>query len=536
MKTKLAMAFVGLMALSNAYALPTIYPMSATNLGSIVNKTNSNLVADNEDPRVIFVMPPNSASSVVSGLHTINSNIGFCREMADQQSYSAQLSARLNSLETEEIKSKDQTDLMNEKLSKARAELSEHVVSVRMDEIVALDARLEAIELRLTELNDKLAVCSQYCQNLRLEIQELRAEKIEVSKSRRALAASRTKDVSIYEKKKAVVEALKEDLKDKEDAWLKLHERVTAIRNNFLSMYSSFAKMEGARAGIQFKSNWDENVDLLRQENPNFDFKKISTQNAVVTTNIANLENLPSGGAILGYEIGGAYSEGRLLMPAYPENMSANIRLSLTGACPMLHPDYFDINLPNGSQEMKYGMTVSYEYPTAFVISARARYNMYKMYQKIVSSGTKSGFFKSKSWSSVEEKTFFEDSFNVNWIEQDRSNSLTFEQKAELEREMRNNILGRLAAIGLPAISNASVLVTPPGEPKTGAVVLSESLKKTCPANVYCMGAAIAMDVLQAIFGSSSSTSSYTNIQKTDQYEDWSRTAVTYKPWISSYN
>lgn len=535
-KTNLALILVGLAAMSNAYALPTIYPMTTTYLSTIVNKTNSNLVADDTDKRVIYVMPPNSATASVLGLHTITSNIGLCKEMADSQTYSRLISKKIYELSAEEVESRHEVDAISEKISIARKELAEHVALTKLDEIISLDNRTVDIETRLTALNEMLLSCTQYCQNLKSEIAELRAEKVEVTKTRRALAQARSKEVREYERRKAAVDGLIEDRHDKEMAWSKISERLSEIRENFYNMYATFGKMEGARAGIKFKSNWDENIESLRQENPMFDFKKISTQNAVITSNIVDLNSIPSGGAILGYEIGGNKEDGKLVLPAYPEVLSGNIRLSLIGACPVLHPEYFDINLPNGTDEMAYGLTVSYEYPTSFVAEAKATYNMHKMYQKIMKSGSRGGFFSSKSWSSVEERTFFKDEFKVEWLEQDSGNSIPDDKKADLEREMRNNIFARMATIGLPTTANAGALVNPPGIPQSGAIVLANSLQKNCPGNYYCVGAAMALNFLDAVFGSKTSTASYTNIQDVDSVEKWSRTKVIYKPWVSVYN
>jgi hypothetical protein len=481
-------------------------------------------------------MPPNSASSIVSGLHSINANVGFCQEMADTQNYSRTIASRINELALQQTESLKEISRTQAKLSKARKEQADSVVLDQLEEITALDSRLDNIEARITDLNNSLMKCTQNCKNTRNEIQDLRSEKMEVSKQRRTLAASHTKGLQNYAKKKALVIAINDDLNDQKDAIGKLISRINSIKENFLGMYNSFGKMEGARAGLQFKSSWDQNIESLRKENSNFDFKKINTQNTVITTNIANIDSIPTGGAILGYDLGGSYSEGKISLPSYPENMSANVRLSLLGACPVLHPKSFNIDIPNTTDEMKYGMTASYEYPSAFVTDVSVKYNMHKMYQKVVSSGSSGGFFSSRSWTSVDERNYFKDSFSVNWNEQDSANSLTDLQKADLEREMRNNIFARLATIGLPEVSNAGSLVSPKALSKTGAVVLSESLMTACPGNMYCVGAAITLDVLQSIFGNSATSASYNNVQDVESTDSWSRSKVVYKPWISAYN
>ena len=161
---------------------------------------------------------------------------------------------------------------------------------------------------------------------------------------------------------------------------------------------------------------------------------------------------------------------------------------------------------------------------------------MHRMYQKIVKSGKKGGFFRPKGWSSVSEKLEFSDSFNVKWEEQDVANSLSEEEKAEYELEMRNRVFARIAALGLPSVQNPSALITPE-IPESGAVVLGTSLQnnKACQSNVYCASAAIGVKVLAAIFGSSSSTASYTNMQDVESQDIYEKQKVVFKPWISSY-
>lgn len=69
------LALAGLSIVGNAYALPTVYPTKVTYSSEIKNTTNSNLVADDTDERVFYVMPPNSAKASVLGLHTMKFTI-----------------------------------------------------------------------------------------------------------------------------------------------------------------------------------------------------------------------------------------------------------------------------------------------------------------------------------------------------------------------------------------------------------------------------------------------------------------------------
>lgn len=536
MKKNFIALMTGSLLTGMAFATPTIYPKDLTFLSVINNPTTSNLVADDSDINVIWVMPPNVASAKVEGLHSITANVGFCKEMANLQSYSADLTLKMKELKIKEIEADEHMQKMLEKLSQARQKLAQYVVANNLADIQELDNRLFLVEEQIDVLNESLMNCEQYCFEIRDQLADLKKERNRLAKDRRELTRHRAKAVHQMERMKQSVAGYEQDVEDADARWSKIKTKLQDLHKTFLDMYTTFGKMEGARAGMSFESDWDQNIAELSRLNPQFDFKRIHTRNAVVMTNILGVDELPGSGAVLGYEIGGSLSQGHMTFPSYPSSMAGNVRLSLIGTCPILHPELFNVNIPNGTDQMKYGMIVSYEFPSAFTVDITANYNMYKMYQKIVKSKKKGGFFRSSKMTSVEEKTLFRDEFKVVWNVQDEALAFTREEQADIEKEMRNNIFARLAVIGLPAVTNPTELVLASPGP-SGAAVLASSLanNRECKMNKYCRAASIGFSVLDAIFGSSTATTSYTNIQDVDMTERWSKTEVVYKPWISTY-
>jgi hypothetical protein len=536
MKSKLSFAIVSMCLVNSVFAVPTIYPTNITRLSELQNNTNSNIVADNSDDRVLWVMPPSSGSSEVKGLHTFTTNVGFCKEMSLLQGYSRDTAARIDSLTDKEIDSKEELDEKTKEYNNAKKDLAALIDSKNLTELDYTETRIETLETHISHLTDKLGSCADQCDEILNQLNTNKKEKREEVKRHRNLVIQIGSAARAYEKQKALVLGLGAEVDDLESSWSKLRDVLLGIKKIHLDLYKDFGKMEGARASIFFDSKWDENVKTLRDSNPGFTFHKIQTQNAVVTAGIVDIQGLPESGAVMRYSMDGNFQEGKLTLPSYPESTSGLVLLSLIGACPVLHPDYFDITLPAGSDQMKYGMTVSYEYPTAFFTKATAKYNMHRMYEKIVKSGSKGGFFRPKSWTAVSEKLEFSDSFNVKWEEQDVANSLTEEEKAVYELEMRNRVFGRIASLALPSVQNPGALISAE-VPASGAVVLGEELgkNKACQANIYCTSAAIGMKVLAAIFGNSSSTASYTNIQDVESQDIYEKQKVVFKPWISSY-
>lgn len=527
-----------LLIAGRAFAAPTIYPANFTLLSTIKNNTTSNLIADSVDSRRIYVMPPSVATANVEGLHTFTANLGFCREMADDQVYSAELTKKIKDLMTQEIDAKKEADEARKKLLSVKEEAAKFAVQARLQDLVDMDNNIANLETRLSDLYEEANSCKDStCDLINQEIDDLIKQKSEIVKNRRAIAKEHAQDIRTYERFKSHIQSLQENFNDLDTSFQKLRSKITQVRKDFLEMYESFGKMEGARAAISFKSDWDKNVSTLRSANPDFEFEKIQTQKAQVLASINLSSQIPGAQAIIAYEVGGQNVNGTLALPSYPDSIAGNVVLSLVGACPAIHPDWFKIpdNQSTKADKMNYGLTVSYEYPSVFSISAKAKYNMYKIYQKIVESGSSGGFFSSKSWTSVEESNFFRDSFKVTWDETDPSFSLPDLEKAQIESEMRKHIFDRIATIALPQAPDRNGIIQSVNTPKHGALALSDSLMTACPGNVYCVGGSIALSVLDAIFGSSSTSSSYMQTYDMVMTEDFSRNKVIFKPAITSY-
>ncbi len=518
-----------------ANAIPTLYPTEVTKLSMIKNSTNSNLIMDSVDANRVYVMPPNTGEAHVSGLHTVNANVMYCQDMKSSRAYGAQINERIYKLYAQSLEEKSVADKLQAVVNAARLELGRFTESKNLNDLRDLDASIDRLDLRLTDLREQIDKCEVSCEATIAEAKSLQAEKVALVKDRRALARLKAADAREYDRRKNAVEQAVANFEDQQNSYNKIINRATQARNEFMNLFAAYGKLEGARASFSYTGNWDQNVATLRADNTGMSFEKIQTSNVTVYPSLANIKNLPLDGAILSFDLPGKHATGSVQLNAFPEALNANIVLSLFGACPLLHPQDYDIQNLDGAKGMKYGLAVTYDFPSSFKLQVTAKYNMYKMYQKIVSNGSKGGFFSSKSWSKVEERNFFEDSFKVNWSEQDAGNTIKDEERLEIESALRKEILSRIATMAVATSIDKQGIMAAAAPGPHGAVVLADALTKTCPTNVYCAGGAILLNVLDAIFGSGSSTSSYTNIQDIELTETWSRDRVSQKPWITVY-
>ncbi len=520
----------GILGAAPLRAAPTVYPESYTQLSNIVNTTDSNLVTDNQDSRVFWVMPPNTEQANVSRIGSLTTNMNFCGEMSDLQSYSREVSKEIADLSKQEIAARTKYQQELAMANKAYEDAAAYASSVNIGQLVSIDQRVRDIDLRIDELYKNLETCSNSCDPINTEISTLSQEKRDLTQTRSRIVRENGETAVKYDRLKKVADSKKASADSNRLAWTDLRKGLISIRDSYLSAYSSYGKMEGGRAILSYSSHWQSNIDKLRSSNPGYSFQKIPTGNVKFMAETAlGTVGRPSE-SIIAYTFPGQSGEGQVVLPSFPEALQGSVTLSLIGACPMVHPDYFD--LPDASAVQKYGAILTYDYESVFQAKAEAKYNMYKLYQKIVSSGSSGGFFSSRSWTNVEEKNFFSDSMTITWF--DPEGTIPQATKDAMESEMRKAVLTRLAALALPQTPDRQGILTAAGVPKRGAVVLSEQLLNVCPTNIYCVGAAAITSVLDAIFGSSSSTSSYLNIQDVEIKENYMSTQKIYKPWITS--
>ena len=519
-------------AAENAVAAPTLYPEDF--IGAIRNQTNSDVLADDQSGRRFYVLPPSDAVAQVTGLHTVTANVGFCGELAKLQRYNSDTLDLLNAMKTKDLYTKNQLEQQNKKYTQANEELSNYVVAADLQELSSLDVRITQLERRLDELYVKYKNCSQDCPVLAQDIEDSQLLRIELLTKRFELSTANLMASTEYERKRANVAAIKNNLTEIEKNWKQIQADLKDVYIDFNRMFDAHALREGGRAAISFNSGWTENLRRLSEQNPNLSFEKVSTKNAVIRAGAYSKNNLIPGGSVLAFDVGGSSADGRLVLEAYPENFSGNVVLNLLAVCPLLHPDWFDIKVANKLENMTYGITVGYEYPAAMKYEITAHYNMRRMFEAIKSQGTSGGFFSSDSWSDQDEQEYFKDSFWVDWKIQDDKFLMTTEQKLAINSDLRRQVMSRMAA--QLVMNNPGALGSLSFElPKTGAVVLANSLDKSCPLNVYCKGASIVLNVLQAVFGSSGTEQTLSQISNVEMTDTYSHSQIVMQPRLTTY-
>lgn len=526
------------LAAGQALATPTLYPPDISFLASIHNPTSSNLVADDRDSRTIYVMPPNEGYSRVTGLHTQSASMLFCRNLSSLARSTGPLEDKIAALSNEMGDQQSRLDQFDRRIAAAQAVAAQYVDDNHLQELTELDTQIDNIKANIQGEIQQLDKCTQSCAAMTKQISIEQKQLATMTRARADYTAQHFAAVRAYDRKKAAVQAVIEQKNSVLQNYQIVIDALNKANGQLLDLFARYGAMEGARANIEFRSSWNANVATLRNLNPGLNFALINTENAHVYPGILGVAGMPSTlTTVIGYEAPGASTtkDGSIALPNYPATMDGNVVLTLLGACPIVYPEMFTLKPGVEPGQQKFGMFITYEFPAAMKLQMRATYNMYKLYSLLKQSGSSGGLFSSHSWSSTEERNFFRDGFSVDWTSQDPQNQISDEQRIAMEREVRNDLYSRLYALAVPQTPNKVLLISAEPPPAHGAIVVADSLANTCPGNEYCVAGSMILRGLDAIFGSSSTSASYTHIEDAQLTEEWSLSKVVMKPWVTSY-
>jgi hypothetical protein len=199
-----------------------------------------------------------------------------------------------------------------------------------------------------------------------------------------------------------------------------------------------------------------------------------------------------------------------------------------------VHPERFDIPQDNAKLPV-FGITSTYDYEAAYKTKIKFSYNMWKFYKRMESSGTKHGFFSSRSWSHITEDRNDGDSFTADWSESDPDNVVPDDQKRIIEQQVKAELIERVLKQFYHPTFSAGISMPSAGTPPTaGAVVIANGIMRTCGGfSFWCSGASFVLKGLYSIFGSSSTEATLQQNYNFTATETWNRETVRYKPAVS---
>lgn len=545
---KLLSLFFLFVLISNvSQAVPSAFTGKCSAL-DIVNHTTSTILNDNENCNTAWVLPPSFGVVNLSG-YTPSGNLGLCQEVKDVQTMSRNIVGRIKQL-LEEIENLGPDYKAKEKeWLEAKVNLYDVEHAPEFREISNLEDQIRYIEINIEKLLTQLSNCTENCNYLRDELREKKDERLILKDQLQKIKFQYFELVREHRLSKARLETaqyafenVNKQLDIKSDKLISLK----TVLQQWLIFYS---KLEGGIAHLDYDSQWAQNVITLNEKySGKYQFAQIPTRNARISANfIGSVDKetyLSSMPAILDYSINGIkftpWGESAVEQASLPSRISGSVRLSLIGGCPMYYKNFLDSDTLTRddliSKKMNFALNATYEYPAAFKFKVSAKYNLYKMYEKISKATSHGGFFSKEEYKKVLEEKNDNDEFSIDWdLEEEKYSD---QEKEEIRKALKTDLMGRvLSTLATPVYTkNHLDEAVVPINTGHGALVIAEGINRTCGYyNLYCQGAVWVFRGLDAIFGNSSAESKFRTTHNHTAKETWNTSETRWRVAATGY-
>lgn len=520
---------------SLAIAIPSAF-VSKCGALDIENNTSSTVIRDNENCRIAWVLPPTFGVINFTGFLP-NGNLGLCQEVKDVQRMSSNILTRIEKLQGAIDELVTEKKQRKQEVLDAKKILYDIERAPEYQEILALEDQLVVLEKRIEDLIEKVAQCTRDCAALREELREKRQERLSIKEKIIDLKHDYFDLVRRHRVAKARLESAEESYKRVGDEIETISDNQVKLRSTLQNWLLFYSKIEGGTAYINYDTQWTENTKKLNERYRNkYQFKQVPTRNTRINANFIGAGDresyLSSMPAVLDYAINGIKftpwgEQGAIEQTAMPSKISGSVRLSLMGGCPMYYRNFLEsdtlVRDDTASPRINFSLGATYEYPAAFKFNVTAKYNLYKLYEKVVESSSEGGFFSREQFTETIENNTEGDTFEINWHLED--DSFSYQEKQEITKALKADLVGRvLAAMATPVFSGSHMLDgVVPISTETGALVLAEGINATCGYfNLYCQGAVWVLRSLNAAFGSSTAESTFKSHHDYVAEESWS--------------
>ena len=521
-----------------AQAYPTVYPKKPELLKGLKLPEDVHVIADNSDDRVFYVLPPANAYAYSTDLNTASSNLGFCDTMAIAQDTIHGYALKMDDIRKQMDAAQPATDLALEEYQKALEAANAYRANSTVSSTIAqIDDKIVNNQMRLDSLYKQKESCTTQCKEIYSEIKTLQNDIWNLNVQRRNLVTQHDQEIKQYERLMAIAEVKNQQLLARQNYLSRFQDSLDEISQKVQSIYGRYAKLEGGTVTISYSSDWEKKISETQQLNPDKNFKKADVYGIKLSAGLipaANANYSESIPAILDYTVAGRRGADVIDLGNYPSEFTVNARLSLAGACAIANPERFKVaGIKPG--EVKFGLTTSYTYDSAFNTKINCEYSEKDIYEKVLKGGSSGFLFWKKSWQSMNITSIKNSGFSCTW-NQEQQQQLDFYQRRKFEIFAFNYVMGRmLTSYAEPSKDHLDVNYVP--VPGSGLNEVGQGLNDLCGAeNIYCRAGAWVLKSLDAIFGAGQSSSNGRRTFESRVTLNWDDTSHQPMTGMTSFN
>ncbi|MAF90217.1 MAG: hypothetical protein VX583_04850 [Bdellovibrionota bacterium] len=489
----------------------------------LVSPKNSAGYVFSKDCRTAYVLPPQFGKLSVTG---------YSPALTDQQcdikqtelmilgdlvSYSRDMAKEL-------IRFQGERQSLNVKLMKYQMQCE----SINSP-LVALKSQRDSFQTQIdnlnadsTELESKIAACESNGQSCRIERRTLRQNTKLIKKYSKFVANANPKISQIeakYQSCQSTVEnrsiGLRQQIENLGSSITQITDLIDAYVTDYDEIISAQQEIPGASVQLSFQVNQNEIVEAFKKANTalqdkvNFVAMPTKKMNINFSAVLDGIEaKVP---VVLSSDIPGISSvketgdqsdlgvdSSQLKSVMMGQALNGGVVINQLAAC----------NFQNSNNRSKFSATlianVQYEYDVTVQRKYKVDYLESHLYKLIKKSSTSGGLFRTKSSTSITEKSVSKQWIDIHIMNND--SDFDFADREKLAEDLKKEYLDRaLMNVTLGFLKEGHPSLPAPSS-QNGASTASAGLKK-CP-NLYCQSAALVLDIGNSIFGGTSSSAS----------------------------
>jgi hypothetical protein len=522
-------------------ATPVTFPIYPDTLAKVLQVKDVRVVGDSKNANVFYVLPPSNAYAVASTPSLGNASLEFCKSVAELGVGAEKLSQQLIRVYGTYEQVQAQAEQLRDEHSRLKKIADSMKVSnAALQQVADTDTLIETDQKRLDNLYKQKGECTDNCKQINYDISGTQNDLNNLRIIRQNLAQAHTMEVNRYEQALAIAETVNSELISKINEVNVQATQVKALINMNQSVFGDYGTMEGGYVHIEYDSHWGEKIkqlqDINRAANPTFSFQAIDTHDSIMHARLLPLDKnsyLKSAPAILSYTIGGQSGDGEIKLASFPDRISADLRLSLVGACPLAFPEMFPAQVYDHGK-VAFGMSADYQYYSSFHSNAHFFVDESEFYKKVMNAGNSGFLWWKKSWETVDITQIDSNAYQFKWDLSDPTNQISSIERRKMEAQAVNFIIARLVA-KYSKVANPETSL--PKIPTSGLGDVGQGLWDLCgTSNEYCAAASWLMKGLDEIIGGGDSTSSGTRKFDSSGVIEWDDTVLESVPGSSTYN
>lgn len=515
MKIRNRIAIFNFIFATTLVAAPSIYVKNSDLRSIKTPRSSAALVADAGDASRVWVLPPHSGKVALTDVF-VSANAGFCKTTKSLLERTSGREERRKELAARVENFKKEMGRLKAKHEDAKKIVAELLQNPSLKAIVDLEAKIDRLKKELDKLYQDLEEAETVEEMEAIEA-KIRLKREEVGQAETQLGDLRKKHSKAYreyELAKNDVDIAKIDYDRAVDDYNSAKDSLEDAAKQIRRLFDMYAKISGATAGFSFDSGWEKETQRLQDKHSQMSFSQIPTYNArmslALTPTVKSgrlYTDLPMlvGYGTFGYDL----FYGERLAPDSPyrdrtgmqSQVNMNLSVNMLGICPVVMEDFFEGQEYDVQRDAEgkpvFGLTTTYEYDVVAPFDMDVSYNLWRIFELVISESPFYGYIKQDSIASLAKKEWAKELLTISG-----GNAAPMGERSQMIEEIKSELINRvLTTVAKPSQADVARTVDIGLPPVEGSFALAYGQNTSCGTNVFCQSSQWVVRIGKTVWG-----------------------------------